>query len=49
MRSQVHDSTVQFRANQSLLAEAEAKARREGMSLSELLRHALRRELKEAA
>jgi predicted HicB family RNase H-like nuclease len=49
MRAQIHTTVVQFRANQSLLAAAHEKARREGMSLSELLRHALRRELKDAA
>ena len=48
-RGAVHDATVRFRVAQSLLASAEVKARREGMSLSELLRHALRRELREAA
>jgi hypothetical protein len=49
MRAQIHTTVVQFRANQALLAAAHEKARREGMSLSELLRHALRRELKDAA
>jgi len=49
MRAPVHDSVVRFRAPASIIALAEAKARREGMSLSELLRNALRRELKDAA
>lgn len=48
-RSPVHDGTVFFRVNKALLASAEERARREGMSLSELLRHALRRELRDAA
>lgn len=45
----VHNKTVQFRVNDALIAAAVAKARRDGMSLSELLRHAVRRELREAA
>ncbi|MGE0776633.1 MAG: hypothetical protein AB7L36_16555 [Sphingomonadaceae bacterium] len=46
MRSPVHDCVVRFRANGRLLESAEAKAQAEGMSLSELLRHALRQELR---
>jgi predicted nucleic acid-binding protein len=46
MRSSVHDTVVRFRANGRLVADAETKALREGMSLSELLRHALRQELR---
>jgi len=49
MRRQTHDANIYFRAPSSILAQAEAKARREGMSLSELIRHALRRELRDAA
>lgn len=49
MRFPVHDSTVRFRVNQTLLAAAAAKAEREGMSLSELMRAAVRRAVKEAA
>jgi len=45
MRNQVHDSSVRVRVNELLLAKAIAKAEQEGMSLSELVRHALRREL----
>jgi predicted HicB family RNase H-like nuclease len=45
----VHDRTVAFRVNVGLFAQAEAAAGREGMSLSELMRAALRRELREAA
>jgi len=48
-RTSVHDRTVAFRVNAGLLAGAEAAAGREGMSLSELMRAALRRELQEAA
>jgi predicted DNA binding CopG/RHH family protein len=48
-RGTVHDAAIRFRVAEKLLASAEEKARREGMSLSELLRHALRRELREAA
>lgn len=49
MRGQIHNAAVRFRVSDTLLAAASAKARREGMSLSELLRHAVRRELREAA
>jgi predicted HicB family RNase H-like nuclease len=48
-RSLVHDETVRFRIAGSLLASAERRAQQEGMSLSELMRHALRRELREVA
>jgi len=48
MRRLVHDSKVYFRVNQKVLEDAERKARASGMSLSEFLRQALRRELKEA-
>lgn len=49
MRSSVHDSVVRFRTSAKLLADAEAKARDEGMSLSEFLRHALRQQLRKPA
>ena len=49
MRNYVHNAEVRFRVNQALLAAVEEKARREGMSLSELLRHAVRKEVREAA
>lgn len=49
MRSYVHNAEVRFRVNDALLAAAAEKARREGMSLSELLRHAVRKEVREAA
>ncbi|MEJ7926377.1 ribbon-helix-helix protein, CopG family [Sphingobium sp. AN641] len=48
MCDHVHNSAVRFRVNDALLAAATAKARREGMSLSELLRHAVRNELRDA-
>jgi predicted HicB family RNase H-like nuclease len=41
----VQNTPVRFRANDRLLAAALAKAEREGMSLSELMRAALRREV----
>lgn len=46
MRDHVHNAAVRFRVNDALLAAATAKARQEGMSLSELLRHAVRREVR---
>lgn len=49
MRQTVHSAVAQFRVSETLLAAAEEKARREGMSLSELMRAALRREVREAA
>jgi len=49
MRTHNHDAVIRFRANARLVASAEHRAREQGMSLSELLRHALRRELREAA
>lgn len=49
MRVHTHDAVVRFRANARLVATAESRAREQGMSLSEFLRHALRRELREAA
>ena len=49
MRRLVHDARVYFRVNRRVLEDAERRARANGMSLSELLRQALRRELKGAA
>jgi antitoxin component of RelBE/YafQ-DinJ toxin-antitoxin module len=49
MRAQVHDMPVRFRVNEALLSKAMQKAEREGMSLSELMRSALRRELHRGA
>jgi antitoxin component of RelBE/YafQ-DinJ toxin-antitoxin module len=48
-RAPIHDAAIRFRVAENLLLSAEAKAKSEGMTLSELLRHALRRELREAA
>jgi len=48
MRSSVQNVPVQFRANVRLMTAARAKADREGMSLSELMRSALRREIAHA-
>ena len=49
MRGQVHDARVYFRINSAILGTAEKQARELGMSLAEFLRHAVRRQLKEAA
>ena len=49
MRSPVHTSTVKFRADEALVAAAAEQARRQGMTLSELLRQAVRREVRELA
>ena len=49
MRHAVHDSVIRFRVNEALMTAAEAKARQEGMTLSEFLRQAVRREVREAA
>ena len=49
MRPFVHDSIIRFRANQALVAAAERKAQREGMTVSELMRQALRNTVKDAA
>ncbi len=48
MRQNVHDTVARFRINHRLLTAAEIEAERKGMSLSELMRHALRRELEAA-
>lgn len=48
MREQVHTSLTAFRINPALLAAASAKAKREGVTLSELLRHAVRKEVRGA-
>lgn len=46
MSGLIHDVPVRFRLNNALLAKAQAKASADGMSLSELMRAALRRELR---
>ena len=48
-RETIHDANARFRVNEVLLASAQRHARQHGMSISELLRQALRRELREAA
>ena len=45
MKPSVHDGVVKFRVNEALLAQVVTHARREGMTLSELVRAAIRREL----
>jgi metal-responsive CopG/Arc/MetJ family transcriptional regulator len=49
MRSVVQDTVAKFRVNGGLMARADAKAQREGMTRSELFRQALRREVGEVA
>ncbi|MDB5583369.1 MAG: Ribbon-helix-helix protein copG family [Bradyrhizobium sp.] len=49
MNVQLHNTLVRFRANDALIASASERARADGMSLSEFLRQALRRELRNAA
>lgn len=45
MRNLTHDVPVSFRTNSRLLAAAQAKANRQGMSLAEFLRATLRKEI----
>lgn len=45
MSGGVHNSTARFRISRELLASAEEHARRQGMTVSELMRHAMRREM----
>lgn len=45
MREFTHDTLVHFRANGVLVAMAERHARERSMSLSELMRHAVRNEV----
>lgn len=45
MREPVHQSVLRFRASDQLASNTEAMARRQGMSVSEFIRHAIRREL----
>ena len=46
MRCQIHNKPVQFRVNDGLLAKARERAVQDGMSLSELVRLALRNQLR---
>lgn len=48
MRRNVHDTAVNFRLNEALFRRAEQRAVDRGMSVSELVRHAVRRELEAA-
>lgn len=45
MRPQVQGSPLRFRVNPALLARVQQRANSEGVSLSEFVRTALRREL----
>lgn len=49
MRRSVHDTVARFRVNEQLLAQAEIAARKQGMSLSELIRAAVRDKVGELA
>lgn len=49
MRVQTHTSFMAFRLEPALLAAATARARREGKSISELMRQAVRKEVQGAA
>jgi hypothetical protein len=45
MQAGIHNQTAHFRINGALLQAAAEKARREGMSFSEMMRAAVRREV----
>ena len=49
MRRPTHDIEARFRINGHLIASAKARAEQQGMTLSELIRQALRRELQDEA
>jgi len=44
----VHTTEIKFRAPERLVADVRARSVREGMTLSEFVRQALRRELRDA-
>ncbi|MDR6790792.1 antitoxin component of RelBE/YafQ-DinJ toxin-antitoxin module [Sphingomonas sp. BE138] len=46
MRAEVHNTLARFRVNDALIASAADKARRDGMTLSEFIRAAIRREVR---
>ncbi|WP_171905747.1 hypothetical protein [Sphingobium phenoxybenzoativorans] len=48
-RLSVHDTTIRFRANSMLVASASERARQQGMTMAEYLRHTMRRSLRDAA
>lgn len=47
MRVEIHDTTARFRVNNALIASATDKAHKDGMTLSEFIRAAIRRELRD--
>ena len=49
MRGRVHTKPVNFRISPDVIAAAQVAAQREGMSLSEYLRAAIRNQLRPAA
>ena len=49
MRTLTHDANVYFRAPSRIISQAEEIARERGMSFSEFMRQAVRRELKREA
>ncbi len=49
MRTVEHDTTTILRINGALLAAAQDRARKDGVSLSELFRRGVRRQMQEAA
>lgn len=46
MRQEVHNTTARFRVNDILIASAADRARRDGMTLSEFIRAAIRRDVR---
>jgi antitoxin component of RelBE/YafQ-DinJ toxin-antitoxin module len=49
MRRPIHTAVIKFRASDALRASAEALARQQGMSMSELVRDAVRQAVRQAA
>lgn len=46
MRQEVHNTIARFRVNDMLIASAADRARRDGMTLSEFIRAAIRRDVR---
>jgi hypothetical protein len=46
MRAEVHNTIARFRVNDALIASAASRARQDGMTLSEFIRAAIRREVR---